>query len=132
MSRFSNALRAKFYEHNGCEFNTDKYDKISEYLVNEYLCYINYDIATDYPYCDYYDYDVYMDKYRSTARVFIDLGNEVISITADRINPYTDEGNDCLYLKINKHYGRILCIDYIENMRFANSELDANNLGNIL
>lgn len=132
MSRFSNALRAKFYEHNGCEFNIDKYDKISEYLVNEYLCYISYDVATDYPYCDYYDYDVYMDKYRSTARVFIDLGNEVISITADRINPYTDEGNDCLYLKINKHYGRILCIDYIENMRFANSELDANNLGNIL
>lgn len=132
MSRFSNALRAKFYEHNGCEFNTDKYDKISEYLVNEYLCYIGYSVATDYPYCDYSDYDVDMDKYRSTARVFIDLGNEVISITADRINPYTDEGNDCLYLKINKHYGRILCIDYVENMRFANSELDVNNLGNIL
>ena len=132
MSRFSNALRAKFYEHNGCEFNTDKYDKISEYLVNEYLCYIGYDVATDYPYCDYADYDVHMDKYRSTARVFIDLGNEVISINANRIDPYTEENNDCLYLRINKHYGRILCIDYIENMRFANSELDVNNLGNIL
>lgn len=132
MSRFSNALRAKFYQHNGCEFNTDKYDKISEYLVNEYLCFISYSVASDYPYSEYSTYDTTMDKYRNTGEIFIDLGNEVISITADRINPYTDEGNDCLYLKINKHYGRILCIDYIENMRFANSELDVNNLGNIL
>ena len=58
--------------------------------------------------------------------------SEVISINANRIDPYTEENNDCLYLRINKHYGRILCIDYIENIRFANSELDVNNLGNIL
>ena len=123
MSRWSNALRAKFYEFNGNTFNKNKYTKISEFLIKEYLWRESWE--------DSYNSACVGRKY-DDCTIFIAMANEVIAIGADRIEYYTDNDNDCIRLRINKHYSRILCLDYIEDMRFESSFDDDCGLGNIL
>lgn len=107
MSGWLNNIKSDMYQYNNRQSSDrQKCQSVSEYILKEVIPEFT---ITDYGY----------SKYRSDDFVFISTNTRAFKIRRDYIFSYTDNGNDCLELMINKHCSEFLNLEEITAMEYT-------------
>ena len=111
MSSWLNNIKSQMYQYNSNLTNSDnKYEKVSEYILKQGP--LNNLLINDYGDLTYLN-----DKF-----VVIMTDKEVFKIRRDRIFTFTKYHNDCLELKINKHFSKFLNLEEVNSIEYLNEE----------
>lgn len=99
-------MRAKMLQHNANQVNGRcKYQSLSDYIDKEIIPNIV---------IDEFGYSLMRDDWF----VWITTNSEVYRIQRDRINAYTENGNDCICLIINKHCYKFIDLKTISALEY--------------
>ena len=98
--------RAKMLQHNANQINNCcKYQSLSVYIEQEIIPMFSIDK------CGY-------EISRMDWFVWITTNSEVYKIQRDRIDAYTENGNDCICLTINKHCYKFIDLKTISALEY--------------
>lgn len=101
-----NKVKSDMYQFNNRQ-STDmnKYSYVSQYILGEV---IPESTMTDYGYSESH----------LKGSVFISTNTRVFKIRRDYMFAYVINGNDCIELRINKHYSEFLNLEEVTGMEY--------------
>lgn len=107
MGMWLNKVKSDMYQFNNRQSaNIHKYPYVSQYILDKV---IPESTMTDYGY----------SESRLEDSVFISTNTRVFKVRRDYMFAYVINGNDCIELRINKHYSEFLNLEEVIGMEYV-------------